>query len=73
MSAETNKEKVLAHLISLSEIISTAPRITNRYGDWVQVTVGIGNDETAYITMTLDGFELLCARNEINCEIEGQP
>lgn len=62
---ETNQEKVLAHLTWLSNGVTEAPMTTNRYGDWVQFTVGIGNDEVAYITMTKEGFDLLCDRNRL--------
>lgn len=58
-----NKLQALRKLF-LSEVIGQTPRKREYGGDWVEVTVGIGKDHTAYISMPSDSLEELLKMTE---------
>jgi hypothetical protein len=49
----------LLKVIAANEKALPAPRKTERQGEYVEILVGIGNNETASITMTREAHDLL--------------
>ena len=39
--------------------LNVAPQTTRRDGRWVEVVVGIGDNETAFLTMTQEAYDTL--------------
>lgn len=50
---------VLIELIKEQGRVSHAPCSTRRLGKWYQVTIGIGDDDVAYLTLDDDAFGVL--------------
>lgn len=58
----TQNEKLLLRIIEGMKL-STAPVKTQRMGTHYEFTVGIGNDETAFITMAKEAYDTLIKRS----------
>lgn len=66
MEQGVNAEELLSQIVRISGESNTAPQSTIRYGRWYEFTVGIGNDEVAYITMSDYALRALYDRNGIH-------
>ena len=62
----SKKEKVLSELIGVAGPVYEAPQKTARCGRWHQLTIGIGEDHTAYVTIDDDALAELCRRTGID-------
>ncbi len=70
MCPEQSFETIAEHRIEIlrSAIqglkILKAPTRTSRVGDWVEFLIEIGKDETAFITMTKEAYEILVSKEK---------
>ena len=59
-------EMILSELIGAAGPVYEAPPKTARCGRWHQLTIGIGEDHTAYVTIDDDALVELCRRTGID-------
>ena len=57
----SDDEFLLAAIVSHHKVWE-APVKTERYGEWCEFIIGIGNDHTASITMDKDSYDMLIKR-----------
>ena len=60
---DLTSEKALSFILN-SNIMGTAAKRTTRYGKHWEVTIGIGNDHTASVTLDDEAYQELLSRME---------